>query len=409
MSTVLDVLKERGFVRQVTDEASASEILSQTGAGCYIGFDPTADSLHVGSLVQIMALMHMERAGHRPIALLGGGTAMVGDPSGKTEMRKMLSEGDIEANGARIRGQLARYLDIESGTSRVVNNIEWLKDLNLIGFLRDIGRQFSVNRMLTAEAYRIRMETGLSFLEFSYQILQAYDFLVLFKRHGCRIQMGGDDQWGNIVAGTDLIRRETGQVAEGITFSLLQTASGEKMGKTAKGAIWLDPDRTSPYEFYQYWINADDRDVARFLRIFTFLPLEEIDALCAQTGEALRAAKEVLAFEATRLSHGEDEASKAREASKALFDAGGAGGEGAPSSSVSRDRLSPGWSLVDALTETHLAKSKSDARRLIRGGGAYVNGERVSDEARSLNSADVREGRILLRAGKKSFHRIDVC
>jgi tyrosyl-tRNA synthetase len=354
-----------------------------------------------------MALMHMERAGHVPMALLGGGTAMVGDPSGKTEMRKMLSEEDIRKNAEKIALQLRRYLDFSSKKSLLVNNADWLRDLNYIEFLRDIGRHFSVNKMLTAEAYRLRMETGLSFLEFNYQILQAYDFLVLFQKHGCAVQMGGDDQWGNIVAGTDLIRRVTGGVAEGVTFPLLQTASGEKMGKTAKGALWLDPGRTSPYEFYQYWINVDDRDVARFLSLFTFLPMEEIARLCSGTGADLRQAKEVLAFEATQITHGEAEALHARSASKSLFSEGAGTGEGVPSTSVSIQKLSEGWNMVEAFVSVGLCSSRSEVRRLIRGGGAYVNGEKVSEEERILSASDIREGRILLRAGKNNYHRID--
>ena len=302
-----EILQERGFVAQTNDEAAIRAALGSRQLTYYIGFDPTASSLHCGSLVPIMAMAHLQRSGHKPIGLIGGGTAMVGDPSGKTEMRQMLSFEDISANGAGILGQLRRYLHLESGAGASANNADWLMRLNYIEFLRDIGRYFRVNEMIRAEAYKARLEReeGLSFIEFNYQLLQAYDFLQLFERHGCVLQMGGDDQWSNILAGTDLIRRKHQKQAFCITFPLLTTARGEKMGKTAAGAIWLDAARTSPYDFYQYWINTDDRDVRRFLALFTFLPMSEVEALGAAQGAELNAAKEVLAFEATKLCHGE--------------------------------------------------------------------------------------------------------
>ena len=403
-----DELRERGFVQQVTDEEGLKELLSSPPAVGYIGFDPTADSLHVGSLMPIMALLHMQRHGHKPIVVLGGGTAMVGDPSGKTEMRKMLSREQIVANAERIREQIGRYVDFSGGRAIVVDNYEWLGDLNYIEFLRDIGRHFSVNRMLAAEAYRIRMETGLSFLEFNYQVLQAYDFLVLYRRYGCRLQMGGDDQWGNIVAGIDLIRRLEAVEAYGLTFPLITTASGQKMGKTAKGAIWLDPDKTSPYEFYQYWINVDDRDVERFLAYFTLLPMDEVKRLGSLQGEKIRQAKEVLAYEVTKLAHGEEEAKKARDASRAAF-GGGAGDVSAiPTSEISARELEEGVPLVDLFVRSGLVKSKSEARRLIQQGGAYVNGVRQTDLEAVVKLEHVRDGELMLRAGKKRYHRVVV-
>jgi len=408
MDNALEVLKKRRFIKQITDEEAVREELSRPGSSCYVGLDPTADSLHVGSLLPIMALMQLQRCHNKPICIVGGGTAMVGDPSGKTEMRKMLSRETIERNAEKIRAQVARYLDTGEQECVFLNNAEWLTELNYIEFLRDFGRHFSVNRMLAAESYRMRMETGLSFIEFNYQLLQAYDFLHLYKNYGCRIQMGGDDQWGNIVAGTDLIRRVEGGEAEGMTWPLLETASGEKMGKTAQGAVWLDAEKTSPYDFYQYWINVDDRDVERFLGLFTFVPMEEIGELCRESGAAIRKAKRRLAVEATRISHGERAALEARQASEALFVAGDSDVKGAPSSPCPASRLDKGWPLLDAMVETGLAQSKGAARRLVRGGGAYVNEERVLDELRILSRDDVEEGRILLRSGKKAFHRVDV-
>ncbi len=397
---VLDVLKERGFVEQTTDEEGLRDLLKGP-CTCYIGFDPTAPSFHVGSLVPIMALAHMQRAGHRPIALLGGGTAMIGDPSGKTEMRRLLTREQIEANARGLRDQLARFLDFGRG-ALLLNNADWLLELRYIEFLRDIGIHFSVNRMLAAEAYRQRLETGLNFIEFNYMLLQAYDFLHLFRTHGCRIQMGGNDQWGNIVAGVELIRRVEGKAAHGITFPLITTSSGAKMGKTAQGAVWLDPDRTSPYEFYQYWINTEDPDVERFLALFTFLPMEEVRELGRLRGAEIRKAKEVLAFEVTRLVHGDTEARRARDASRALF---GGGGDlrDVPFHVVPRDRLEKGIEAFVLFAEAGLAKSRGEARRLIQQGGAYVNGEPVREFNRLVSAADLRDGVVLLRAGKKKY------
>lgn len=404
-----DILKERGFVAQVTDEPAIRTLLGSERVTFYVGFDPTASSLHCGSLVPIMAMANLQRAGHRAVGLIGGGTAMVGDPSGKTEMRQMLSFETISANGDGILGQLGRYLDLGGEAGMAANNAHWLLKLNYVEFLRDIGRYFRVNEMIRAEAYRARLEReeGLSFIEFNYQLLQGYDYLRLYETHGCRLQMGGDDQWSNILAGTDLIRRKHGAQAFCITFPLLTTARGEKMGKTAGGAVWLDAARTSPYDFYQYWINTDDRDVRRFLALFTFLPMSEVERLGSAEGAALNASKEILAWEATRLCHGEVAANDARSASRAAF--GGGGDVNAiPSTALAQGRLAQGVALVDLLVEVGLATSKGEGRRLIQQGGAYVNDAPVTDVQARLDAASLKDGAILLRAGKKKVHRIVV-
>ena len=408
MENVFDVLRARGFVQQVTHPDILRQRLGGERLTFYIGYDPTARSLHIGSLLTIMAMAHMQRAGHRPLVIVGGGTAMIGDPSGRTEMRQMLSQDTIAQNVQALRAQLQRYLALEGDHGAIiVNNADWLAELKYIDFLRDIGRHFSVNRMLTFEAYKQRLETGLSFLEFNYQLLQAYDFLVLFQRYGCVLQIGGDDQWGNLVAGVDLIRRVTDGEAFAMTFPLLTTASGQKMGKTAAGAIWLDAELTSPYEFYQFWINVDDRDVQRFLKYYTFLPMEEITRLSALQGAELRQAKEVLAFEATKLTHGEDEARKARDAAHALFEGTGELA-GVPETAIPQVRLAAGVAVVDLLVETGLAASKSAARRLIQQGGASLNGTRLAHLEAVVTSADLHDGAVLLRAGKKHYHRVVV-
>ena len=407
IQNAFDTLKERGFVAQTNDEAAIRAAFAARQLTYYIGFDPTASSLHCGSLVPIMAMAHLQRAGHKPVGLIGGGTAMVGDPSGKTEMRQMLSFEDIVANGQGILGQLQRYLHLESGAGMAANNADWLMKLNYIEFLRDIGRYFRVNEMIRAEAYRARLEReeGLSFIEFNYQLLQAYDYLQLFERNGCVLQMGGDDQWSNILAGTDLIRRKHQKQAFCITFPLLTTARGEKMGKTAAGAIWLDAARTSPYDFYQYWINTDDRDVRKFLALFTFLPMGEVEALGAAQGAELNAAKEVLAYEATMLCHGEAAAGEARSAAKAAF--GGGGDLSAmPSTTIPLARLAAGIGLLDLFAETGLTPSKGEARRLVQQGGAYVNDVVITDAQARVSEADLKDGAVLLRAGKKKYHRV---
>ena len=419
MSGFLDTLRERGFIEQTTDEAALEKLFSEGGetVSAYIGFDPSASSLHVGSLVPIMALVHLQHAGHCPIALLGGGTGRVGDPSGKTEMRKLLAEDSVDENLAGIRSQLSRHLELgEPGSDQAdksagfaVDNTEWLLELNYVDFLRDIGRHFSVNRMLSAESVKLRIdsESGLSFLEFNYSILQAYDFLVLNQRHGCQVQMGGSDQWGNIVAGIDLIRRVDGAQAYGITFPLITTASGSKMGKTEAGVVWLDAERTSPYDYYQFWINTDDRDVGRFLRLFTLLPVDEVQGLEALEGADIRGAKQRLAFEATALNHGREAAEKAAEAARALFAREGGGGDSVPTHQVSAGELEEGIAAIQLFNDCGLCDSKGAARRLARQGGLYVNDEKA-EEDRVLTSADLDNDCIMLRAGKKKHRRIEV-
>jgi tyrosyl-tRNA synthetase len=402
-----DVLARRGFLAQVTDEDSLRTLLAGQPITFYIGFDSTATSLHAGSLVPIMAMMHLQRAGHRPIAVVGGGTTMVGDPSGKTEMRQMLSEQEIRANGARIHAQLDRYLHFSDRQAIALDNADWLLPLSYITFLREIGVHFSVNRMLAAEAYKQRLERGLSFIEFNYQLLQAYDYLTLFRRYGCVLQMGGDDQWGNILAGVDLIRRIEGATVHAMTFPLLTTASGAKMGKTAEGAVWLDADLLSPYEFYQYWINCDDRDVEPFLRLFTFLPFSEIERLAALQDAKTRQAKQVLAYEATSITHGEQAAQEAQAASEAAFGQG-QDLEGMPTTVIEEDQLRAGLSLPTIMAEVGLARSRSEARRVIEQGGAYVNDQRVSDVDYTLAEADLTPDGVLLRVGKKRYHRLAV-
>ncbi len=404
---VYDVLKQRGFIAQVSDEEAVRQMLGGEQVTFYIGYDSTAASLHVGSLVPIMAMLHLQRAGHRPIAVVGGGTTMVGDPSGKSEMRQMLDEAAIRANGRAIHAQLNRYLHFDAGQALAVDNADWLLPLNYVQFLREIGVHFSVNRMLAAEAYRQRLEKGLSFIEFNYQLLQAYDFLTLYREHGCTLQMGGDDQWGNILAGVDLIRRVAGADVQAMTFPLLTTSAGAKMGKTAAGAVWLDAERLSPYDFYQYWINCDDQDVERFLKIFTFLPMDEVARLGALEGSDIREAKRALAFEATCITHGERAAQEAQAAAQAVFGSGG-DLDAIPTTAIPADRLAEGVNPIDLFAEVGLVRSKSDARRLIQQGGMYVNDERIESVEHVLTDADLTPDGILLRAGKKKYHRVIV-
>jgi tyrosyl-tRNA synthetase len=419
--TVYDVFMERGFIEKVTDEEKVPEVL-EGKVTCYIGFDPTASSFHVGNLVPIMALAHMQRHGHRPIALVGGGTGLVGDPSGKDEMRQILTYEEIAKNGEAQKKQFSRFLDFSNDKALLLNNADWLTKLNYIDFLRDIGVHFSVNRMLAAESVKIRLESGLSFIEFNYQLLQAYDFWFQFKHYDCLIQMGGSDQWGNIVAGIDLIRRLEGKQAYGITFPLIMTADGRKMGKTEKGAVWLDPQRTSPYEYYQFWINTDDRDVKRFLALFTFLPMEEVQEKYGKLeGADLRKAKEILAFEATKIVHGEEAAQRAQNDSRRIF------GKlsitepldtvhmeahqenSVPTTLMKKEEFMQGIAIFKLFEKTSLCASGSEARRLIEQGGAYVNNKKVNkfDDLVKREDFDL-EGTLLLRAGKKKFHRIKI-
>lgn len=408
MSNVFESLQERGFVQQCTNEELVSRVLSENQITYYVGFDPTADSLHAGSLVPIMAMAHLQRAGHKPIAIIGGGTTMIGDPTDKTEMRPMISAEEIERNGSKILTQLQRYLTLDNTDGRFLNNADWLVSLNYIDFLRDIGKHFRVNEMIKAEGYRQRLdrELGLSFLEFNYQLLQAYDYLFLFRKHNCILQVGGDDQWGNILAGIDLVRRIEGERVHGLTFPLLTTATGAKMGKTAGGAVWLDSEKTSPYEFYQYWINVDDRDVKRFLAYFTFLPIDEVNRLGNLEHDEIREAKSILAYEATKLAHGSTEAKKAQEASKAAFGGGGVDLEAIPTTEMPSERLTDGIPIIELFHEVGLATSRSEARRLIQQGGGYINEKQYKAIDVVIDSTFLDDDALLLRAGKKRYHRI---
>ncbi|MEK7479444.1 MAG: tyrosine--tRNA ligase [Patescibacteria group bacterium] len=407
---VFQELQERGFVAQCSNEAGLRVAFSKGKVSYYIGFDPTATSLHVGSLVPLMAMAHLQKAGHIPIAVLGGGTAMVGDPSGKTEVRPILAHTEILRNARGLLGQMKRYLVLDGKRGKVVDNGSWLLKISLVNFLREVGSRFRVNEMLRAEGYRERLlrEEGLSFLEFSYQLLQGYDFLTLFGKEKCVLQMGGNDQWGNILAGVDLIRRVRGKEAFALTFPLIVTASGRKMGKTEKGAVWLDAKRTSPYGMYQYWINTDDRDVGRFLRLFTFLPLAEIQELEKLEGADLRRAKDALAYEATTLCHGKREAQKAREASRQAFGGKAASAE-LPTLLLKPMELGPsGISIITLLLRTELSKSKSEARRLLEQGGILVNDKKISDANGIFFEKDFADGALVLRKGKKQFRKVRV-
>lgn len=405
MANVFDVLEERGFLAQATHAEPLRAMLGREQVTFYVGFDPTADSLHVGHLLAIMAMAHMQRHGHRPIALIGGGTAMVGDPTGKTEMRKMLSQEEIAANGRRFQTQLGHFLDFGSGKAVMLNNAEWLLNLKYVEVLREIGAHFSVNRMLTAECFKTRMERGLSFLEFNYMLMQSYDFLELYRRHGCRLQLGGDDQWSNILSGADLIRRKEGADAYGLTLTLLTTSTGKKMGKTEGGAVWLDGAKTSPYEFYQYWRNVDDADVERLLALMTFLPMDEVRRLGALKDAALNEAKRVLAFEVTKLVHGEDEALKAQAAAEALF-SGAGGSADMPGAVVQSADIGGGVGVLDLLVATGLLSSKSEGRRLIDQGGLYINDRRVVSVDEQVHVTDFAAGKLVVRKGKKTYHQL---
>ena len=421
MHDVFETLNARGFVKQTTNAEEVAQLLSAEQVTYYVGFDPTASSLHVGSLVPIMAMAHLQRAGHQPIAIIGGGTTMIGDPTDKTEMRPMLSQENITANGKGILSQLQRYLNLDnaiaaddsedaSNAGRFLNNADWLLSINYIEFLRDIGKHFRVNEMIRAEGYRQRLERelGLSFLEFNYQLLQAYDYLCLFRAYGCRLQLGGDDQWGNILAGVDLVRRIEGERVHGVTFPLLTTASGAKMGKTVGGAVWLDAERTSPYEFYQYWINTDDRDVSRFLAYFTFLPMDEVRRLGSLKDAAIREAKQILAYETTQLAHGKTAADKAQAASRAAFGGGNLDDVAMPTSVVASERLESGIPIMELFHEVGLANSRSEARRLVQQGGAYINEKQYRAIDTVIHVGLLEENALLLRAGKKRYHRITI-
>jgi tyrosyl-tRNA synthetase len=403
---VFDVLSQRGFIEQVSD-AGGIRVAVERPVTCYVGFDPSAPSFHVGHLVPIMALAHMQRHGHRPIAIMGGGTGMIGDPSDKDEMRKLLTLDVIDANVAKLKTQMANLLDFSEGEALLVNNADWLRPLNYLEFLRDIGRHFSVNRMLAAEGYRRRYDSegGLNFLEFNYMLLQAYDFLHVFREYDCTLQAGGNDQWGNILAGVDLVRRVEGEQVYALTYPLLTTSSGAKMGKTAAGAIWLDPELLTPYEYYQYWINTEDADVERFLAMFTFLPMERVRELGMLKGADIRQAKEVLAFETTQILHGEAAARKARDTSRKLFGAGVIT-DAVPTTEFEASVLEAGITAPELFERVGLSRSRSEARRLIQQGGAYVNDKAVRSVDELITAEYLLDGAILLRAGKKRYHRV---
>ena len=406
MEHILDILKDRGFIAQTTFEDELYEQLKSPTV-FYVGFDPTADSLHIGHYIPIMAMAHMQRAGHKPIALMGGVTAMIGDPSGKTDMRKMLSTESIDQNVECIKKQMSRFLDFSEGQAIIVNNADWLRNLNFIDFMRDIGSMFSVNKMLTAECYKARMasENGLSFLEFTYMLMQSYDFLELFHRYGCRLEMGGNDQWSNMLGGADLVRRKEQEKAFACTFQLLLTHDGRKMGKTEAGALWLDPEKTSPYNFYQYWRNVDDKDVEKCLALLTFLPMDEVRRLGALQGAELNEAKRVLAYEVTKLVHGEEAAVQAEAAAKALFSGGPAGGD-IPTLTVTAAELAEDARVSTMLVRSGLCKSQSDARKQIEQNAVSLENEKVTDVAAVLSAEQIGTEGILLKKGKKGFCRV---
>ncbi len=404
---VYDILEERGFIAQCTHPEELRELLGREKVKFYIGFDATADSLTAGHFLTIMAMMHMQKAGHVPVALMGGGTTMVGDPSGKTEMRKMMTKETIDHNVERFKEQIGRFLDTSEGKMIFENNADWLLSLNYVEFLREVGVHFSVNRMLTAECYKQRMEKGLTFFEFNYMIMQSYDFLKLNQMHGVCLEMGGDDQWSNIIGGVELIRRKEQKPAYGLTLTLLTTSDGVKMGKTVKGALWLDPLKTSPYEFYQYWRNIEDVKVEECLGLLTFLPMDEVRRLGALEGAEINHAKEVLAYEITKIVHGEEEARKAQEAARAVF-AGGGVSDDMPTIQYTADEFAAGIGVIKALVDTGMAPTNSEARRLIQGGGVIVNDEKVTDVYRTLTDSDLTDNYLVLKKGKKKSYKIIV-
>lgn len=415
MNKGLQVLMDRGFVRQCTDLEGLSDLMDKQPVKFYLGVDPTGRSIHIGHMVPFFAMHHLQEAGHCPVALVGDGTAMIGDPSGKTEMRKMLSIEEIRANSAALKDQLGTVVDFSDnpdggkGRAIMLNNYSWLGQLNYIEFLRDIGKHFSVNRMLTFESYKQRLERGLSFIEFNYQLLQSFDYLTLYRNEACRLQIGGDDQWGNIVAGIELIRKLEGAECYGLTFNLITRSDGQKMGKSEKGAVFLDPTLFSPYDFFQYWRNVNDDDVIKFMKLFTFLPLDEIESY-ARPAVNINDAKERLAYEQTKIIHGQEEAEKARHAAKALFSAASpaANSEGIPSIELDAERLKAGIGVLELYAMTDLCKTNSDARRLIEQGGASINEQKVTDSKQMVDLGWVKDGHLLLKAGKKRYFKISV-
>lgn len=406
MSSAFDVLMERGFIEQTTHEQEIKDLFNNEKITFYIGFDPTAESLTAGHFVTVMAMAHMQRAGHRPIALIGGGTTMIGDPSGKSDMRKMMTIEQINNNAEKFKSQLSKLIDFSEGKALMVNNADWLLKLNYVEFLREVGVHFSVNRMLSAECYKARYEKGLTFLEFNYMLMQSYDFLELNRKFDCILQLGGNDQWSNILGGVELIRRKESKPAFGMTFKLLTTSEGKKMGKTEKGAVWLDPEKTSPYDFYQYWRNIEDIKVEECLGLLTFLPMEEVRRLGALEGAEINKAKEVLAYEITTIVHGEEEAKKAEAAAKALF-TGGAKAGSIPTTTVAQSVFDKGIDIISLMEEAGLISSRSEARRLIQQGGVSVNDEKVTDVDQLITLESFKEdGTLLIKKGKKVYHQI---
>lgn len=404
--SVFDTLKERGLIAQLTHEEQIKEILEKEKITFYIGFDPTADSLHVGHFLQMMVMSHMQRAGHRPIAIIGGGTTMVGDPTGKTDMRKMMTQEEIQRNADVFKKQLSKFIDFSEGKALMINNGDWLLKLNYVQFLREIGVHFSVNRMLTFECFKSRLEgKGLTFIEFNYMLMQSYDFLKLFQDHHCTFQLGGDDQWANILGGIDLIRKVEGKDAYGMTFTLLTTSEGKKMGKTEKGALWLDPEKTPPYEFYQYWRNVQDSDVINCLKLITFVPMNEIEELSTLKDAQINEAKKKLAFEVTKLVHGEEEAVKAQQAAEALFGSGGSR-EDMPTTELTSVELGAGMNILDLMIRAKLIPSKGEGRRLVEQGGVFVNNGKVEDFSHMITSGDFEGNELIIKKGKKVYHRV---
>lgn len=406
MTNVFDILQERGFIEQITHEEEVKELLAKESVTFYIGFDPTADSLHLGHFVQVMVMKHMQNAGHKPIALIGEGTAKVGDPTGKTDMRKMLTNNTLTDNGNAIRKQLEKYLVLDGEKGYVANNADWLDNLNYIEFLREIGSKFSVNRMLQAECFKQRMESGLTFLEFNYMIMQGYDFLELNRRYNCKMQLGGNDQWSNIIAGVELTRKMEQEQVYGLTFKLLTTSEGVKMGKTVAGALWIDPEKTTPFEMFQYLRNVEDADVENCLSLLTFLPMDEVRRLGGLEGAEINKAKETLAFEFVKIVHGEEEAKKALEAAKALF-AGGADMSNVPTTELDKSEFEgEGMGILDLMNKCGLAPSRSEARRNVQQGGVSINGEKVTSIDRKITVEDFGDEGVLIKKGKKKFHRV---
>ncbi len=403
---VYDVLKERGFIKQVTHEEEVRELLGKEKIKFYIGFDPTADSLHVGHFMQIIIMMYMQKYGHTPIVLVGGGTGMVGDPSGRTDMRQFMTKQTVMENCERFKETFSRFIDFSDDRAITVNNAEWLLDLNYVEFIRDIGKHFSVNNMLRAECFKKRLEVGLSFLEFNYMLMQSYDFLELHRRYDCKMQFGGDDQWSNILGGVDLVRREMSDQVYGMTFRLLTTSEGVKMGKTQKGALWLDPAKTSPYEFYQYWRNVEDADVHTCLSMLTFLPMDEVERLSSLKDAEINHAKEILAYEVTKLVHGEEEAEKAQDAARALF-AGDGNLDNVPTTKLKAALFEgEGMGVVNLIKELKLVPSNGEGFRTIEQGGLAIFGEKVTDPKMTVTTAMFRDGELLIKKGKKTFHKV---